>query len=118
MARACLCGRVDCQKHRRKAWRGGQRYQSSYDGVYAAARTKLLAAAKANPAAVCGLCGRPAIEGDPWQPDHIVPSSRGGASTIDNLQLAHTSCNRRRGSKLGAETSAKRKRAKGSSPES
>lgn len=118
MARACLCGRraiegeTSCERHRRKHWRGGQRYSGSYDSTYASARKKLLAAAKANPAAVCGLCGRPAIEGDPWQPDHIMPVSRGGTSRIDNLQLAHTSCNRRRGSQLGAQRSGERKRAK------
>lgn len=59
--------------------------------------------ATVTPEARCGLCGHPRIEGDPWQTDHIIPASRGGASTRDNLQIVHASCNRRRGSKLGAE---------------
>ena len=118
--RACLCGRTaiegetSCEKHRRKQWRGGQRYQRSYDAVYTDARKRLLATA--TPDTRCALCGLPARELDYWQPDHIVPASRSGASTLDNLQLVHASCNRRRGARLGAETSAKRRRAKPQEP--
>jgi 5-methylcytosine-specific restriction endonuclease McrA len=109
--RACLCGVVECKRHQRKVWKGGERYQRSYDGASQELRRRLLAKWKANPDAVrCHLCGLPVREGDPWEVDHIIPASRGGASTLDNLALAHASCNRRRGSRLGSERSAERRR--------
>jgi 5-methylcytosine-specific restriction endonuclease McrA len=113
--RSCLCGRVDCERHQRKVWKGGHKYQHAYDGAFQELRRRLLAKVKADPdAARCHLCGFPAREGDPWEVDHIIPASRGGASTLDNLALAHASCNRQRGSRLGAERSAERRKAMGS----
>lgn len=53
---------------------------------------------------VCGLCGwrtDPALRGttDDLAPelDHIVPLSRGGTHTWDNVQCAHRVCNARKG---------------------
>jgi 5-methylcytosine-specific restriction endonuclease McrA len=113
-SRTCLCGRVGCERHGGKVWKGGERYQRGSDPAFAVLRDRMLAQAKANPEAVrCGICWEPARDGDPWQAYHIVPASRGGAPTIDNLALAHVSCSRRRGSRLGAERSAERRRAKG-----
>jgi 5-methylcytosine-specific restriction endonuclease McrA len=116
MSRARLCGRRakegydSCERHIRKgAWRAGHKYQRSYGREYVAAREVLLAQWNADSSRVCAICGRPAIAGDPWQPDHVIPASRGGASTVDNLVPAHESCNRRRGARLGAETSAARR---------
>lgn len=50
---------------------------------------------------VCGICGRPVDFSikypHPLSPciDHIIPVSKGGhPSDIDNLQLAHFTCNR------------------------
>ena len=56
---------------------------------------------------VCGICGKP-IDMELKSPhpmsaciDHIVPVSKGGhPSDIDNLQLAHWSCNRAKSDKL------------------
>lgn len=55
----------------------------------------------------CGICGHPVNfnlkSPDPMSPvvDHIVPVSKGGhPSDIDNLQLAHHSCNRAKSDKL------------------
>ena len=56
---------------------------------------------------VCGICGR-LVDFDmkyphPLSPciDHIIPVSKGGhPSDIENLQLAHWSCNRRKSDKL------------------
>ena len=110
-----LPGETGCERHRRKHWRGGQRYQRSYDAGSQEVRRRLLATV--TPETRYGLCGHPRIEGDPWQTDHIIPASRGGASTRNNLQIVHASCNRRRGSKLGAERSAERRRAKPQEPE-
>lgn len=55
---------------------------------------------------VCGLCSEPLFEGpvfpDPLSPslDHIVPLSKGGTHTQDNIQLAHLGCNVRKGNRV------------------
>lgn len=56
---------------------------------------------------VCGICGKPVDMslkyGDPMAPtiDHIIPVAKGGhPSDIDNLQLAHWTCNRQKSDKL------------------
>ena len=56
---------------------------------------------------ICGICGRPVDlslkVGDPMAPcvDHIIPVAKGGhPSDIDNLQLAHWTCNRQKSDKL------------------
>lgn len=52
---------------------------------------------------VCQLCGEPVDSGLEWPHpmykslDHRVPLNRGGAHTKDNVQLAHLSCNARKG---------------------
>lgn len=55
----------------------------------------------------CGICGKPVDKRlkypDPMSPviDHIVPVSKGGhPSAMENLQLAHWSCNRQKSDKL------------------
>lgn len=47
---------------------------------------------------LCAYCGRAGKQGrDPdgrsWTQDHVIPRSKGGKDTIDNLVLACTSCN-------------------------
>lgn len=56
---------------------------------------------------VCGICGKPVDKSlrypHPLSPcvDHIVPIARGGhPSDLDNLQLAHWTCNRQKSDKL------------------
>lgn len=56
---------------------------------------------------VCGICGRPVdfskVFPDPWSPtiDHIIPVSKGGdPASLENMQLAHSWCNRQKSSKL------------------
>lgn len=56
---------------------------------------------------VCGICGKPvdftAKYPDPLSPciDHIIPIARGGhPSAMENLQLAHWTCNRQKSDKL------------------
>lgn len=56
---------------------------------------------------VCGICGQPVNKKlkapDPMSPviDHIIPISKGGhPSAMENLQLAHWSCNRQKSDKL------------------
>lgn len=56
---------------------------------------------------VCGICGKP-VDKDlryphPLSPciDHIIPIAKGGhPSDLDNLQLAHWTCNRQKSDKL------------------
>ena len=56
---------------------------------------------------VCGICGKPVDKElrypHPLSPciDHIIPIAKGGhPSDIDNLQLAHWTCNRQKSDKL------------------
>lgn len=56
---------------------------------------------------VCAICGLPIDKSlkspHPMSPsvDHIIPISKGGdATAIDNLQLAHRTCNRMKSDKL------------------
>lgn len=56
---------------------------------------------------VCGICGKP-VDFSIKYPhplsaciDHIIPVSKGGhPSDIDNLQLAHFTCNRQKSDKI------------------
>lgn len=56
---------------------------------------------------VCGICGKPIDFSykypHPLSPciDHIIPVAKGGhPSDLDNLQLAHWTCNRQKSDKL------------------
>lgn len=52
---------------------------------------------------VCWLCGnridKKAPAGSPGalSVDHVVPLNRGGSNAVENLRVAHRSCNTRRG---------------------
>lgn len=48
---------------------------------------------------LCGICGH-AVASDEQSLDHIVPLARGGTHEPANVQLAHRSCNSRKGAKL------------------
>lgn len=61
-----------------------------WGGAYAA---RLVAATLAEYGTTCHLCG---AEGA-TSADHLIPRSRGGPDTLDNLRPAHLSCNKRRG---------------------
>lgn len=47
--------------------------------------------------AVCGICRDPISNFKDITLDHIVPRSKGGVDSIENLQLAHQSCNQAKG---------------------
>lgn len=60
--------------------------------------------------AICAICDRPIdLEAPKNTPlavevDHIIPRSRGGALyEVDNLQLTHHSCNRKKGAKMDSD---------------
>lgn len=48
---------------------------------------------------ICQRCNKPVAD---WEVefDHIIPFSRGGRSTVDNLRLVHRQCNRRKRASL------------------
>lgn len=65
---------------------------------------------------VCGICGKPVDFSykypHPLSPciDHIIPVAKGGhPSDLDNLQLAHWTCNRQKSDKLFTNTTTKKK---------
>ena len=49
--------------------------------------------------AVCGICGKPITCRKDCTVDHIVPLAKGGATMIENCQLAHFDCNQKKGSR-------------------
>jgi 5-methylcytosine-specific restriction endonuclease McrA len=56
---------------------------------------------------ICGICGKPVDKSikvpNPMAPtiDHIIPVAKGGhPSDIENLQLAHWTCNRQKSDKI------------------
>lgn len=48
---------------------------------------------------ICGICGSD-IDPLDYHIDHIVPLSLGGDHTYDNTQVAHPSCNLRKGNRV------------------
>lgn len=65
--------------------------------VYASAEYKANRRIVMARAKVCAICLKPPTPEDPLTCDHIVAASQGGASTIDNLQAVHDTCNKRKG---------------------
>lgn len=47
---------------------------------------------------VCHLCGGAVKRGDVHL-DHVIPRSKGGPDTADNLKVAHSTCNLRKGNR-------------------
>jgi hypothetical protein len=47
---------------------------------------------------ICGICGQAISATEPYDIDHIIPAALGGhPDALDNLQLAHKTCNYRKG---------------------
>lgn len=60
--------------------------------------------------AMCAICHMPIdLEAPPFSPlsvevDHKVPRSRGGSLyELDNLQMTHSKCNRKKGAKMAED---------------
>lgn len=104
-----------CQRnaaHKRHRERHPQVWTDARRDAYHRRRARKQAAATGRPvrmaeirqrdADTCGLCGDP-VGNERWPHplspslDHVVPLSRGGAHDPDNVQLAHLSCNVRKG---------------------
>lgn len=45
----------------------------------------------------CYLCGQAEVADEPWHVEHVIPKVRGGSDDLDNLRLAHQSCNLQKG---------------------
>lgn len=54
--------------------------------------------------AICEICGELITDMKDCTIDHIVPTSLGGLTTLDNCRLAHKECNRKRGNKIDQES--------------
>ena len=81
--------------------------QTGHRGAYEKNRKKVLATQD-----LCSICGKPVDKTlknpDPMSPciDHIIPVAKGGhPSDIDNLALAHLTCNINKSDKLYKKTS-------------
>lgn len=73
---------------------------------WAAARKRAIASKDP----ICAICQKyidvelPAFDPGAVEVDHIVPRSRGGAYyDIDNLQLTHSVCNRKKGARMAED---------------
>lgn len=49
---------------------------------------------------ICGICGDE-VSPRAFHVDHVIPLSKGGQHSYENVQLAHPICNRRKGACLG-----------------
>jgi 5-methylcytosine-specific restriction endonuclease McrA len=47
----------------------------------------------------CYLCGQGHDPNDPWNVEHVKPRARGGTDDLENLALAHRSCNLTKGTR-------------------
>ena len=51
----------------------------------------------------CGICGKRIRDRKQASPDHIVPLSKGGEHSLENLQITHRQCNLAKGNRGGGE---------------
>jgi hypothetical protein len=60
----------------------------------------------------CPMCGKETRSRKERDVDHIIPLSKGGAHSVENLQILCSSCNRKKGAKLlvGSKPGAMAKR--------
>lgn len=52
-----------------------------------------------NSCGICGICGKQ-LQDSRIEFDHIIPLARSGSHTQDNIQVAHTACNRSKGARI------------------
>lgn len=49
---------------------------------------------------VCKICDKTIKKYDDYEPDHVIPWSKGGPTSITNAQLLHKECNRKKGNRV------------------
>ena len=98
-----------------------KRYRPDKDGTHRTAfernKRKIYATQE-----ICAICGKPVEkEGGKWKYryphpgspsiDHIIPINKGGhPSALENLQLAHLSCNRQKSDKVNQIVSVEQRK--------
>lgn len=67
---------------------------------------------------ICKMCGRQVSSYADYEPDHVIPWSKGGRTEVSNGQVTHATCNRFKGGRSSPakekdrkKTTARRKRA-------
>jgi len=86
---------------------GKEKYGTQY-AQFVSNRKKILATES-----VCAICGKPVDKTlkfpHPYSAsvDHIIPWDKGGDCSIENLQLAHFCCNRRKSDRILPERTTK-----------
>lgn len=91
--------RQDFMRQRRRADYNARRRAASFTGQLSDVnRLELLEAC----GRVCYLCGQYLSVHD-LTVDHVVPLSRGGSHTLENIKPAHKVCNSRKGDRLLSE---------------
>lgn len=55
---------------------------------------------------ICGICHQPVDKDIDWEVDHIVPLCKGGEDAYFNVQLAHGTCNVRKGGRVLLENNS------------
>ena len=48
----------------------------------------------------CVICGKIVERYEDYEPDHKIPWSKGGPTTIENAQITHRDCNKRKSNKI------------------
>lgn len=56
---------------------------------------------------VCGICMKTVDLASDWEVDHVMPLSRGGLHSYDNVQLSHRACNRSKAAKVPSASQVK-----------
>lgn len=95
----------------RKTPEGGRTTARGYDGEHRKARARALA--ELEPGTPCPFCREPMFAAQQLDYDHLVPVAEGGKD--GPRRLAHASCNRSAGGRLGAAVT--NGRARGSAGE-
>ena len=60
-------------------------------------RAATIAAIVMRDGGACYICDQGQDAHDPWEVEHVKPRALGGSDELDNLALAHRSCNRAKG---------------------
>ena len=95
------------KRHKRSAKAYKKKYPSKYSSYRANRRAKNRKAFVENidrdivwkrDKGLCGICGRD-VKGK-WHLDHIIPISKGGLHSYNNVQVSHPRCNLQKGNKI------------------
>lgn len=101
MCRACLAKRGSQEPRKVRLRLIKRRYQSRL-GVTSHKLICLRRAVIERDGLICGICRYPVARKD-VHIDHRIPVSRGGATTLENLQVTHARCNVVKGARLIAK---------------